>query len=178
MRDASDRILSGPCIIRPLSPADLDEVMKIETACFTDPWSREMFLHELERNDISRCFVAEISPHGAKGMHQMEIEALDPGRGNKIAGYLLSWLLVDELHINNLAVVPEHRRSGLATSLIGHSLLAAVEEGATWCQLEVRVSNKAARSLYKKFGFYEVGVRKGYYHDREDAVVMERELNI
>lgn len=176
MRDAPDRIRAGQCRIRPLSPADLDAVLMIEVASFSNPWSEELFLYEMGRGDISRCFVAEVAAHGVMVTPQRADAASVSGKDTNIAGYLMSWLVMDELHITNLAVVPDHRRSGLATSLLGHSLRSAREEGALWCQLEVRVSNTAARTLYGKFGFREVGIRKGYYHDGEDAIILGLDL--
>ena len=89
----------------------------------------------------------------------------------------MSWLVADELHVTNLAVSPAHRGLGFAAGLVEHALDDAREKGTVWCQLEVRSSNKPARSLYRKFGFREIGLRKGYYQDGEDAVVMGKDLN-
>jgi ribosomal-protein-alanine N-acetyltransferase len=177
MRDVSNRILIGQHKIRPLSHSDLDAVLLIEENSFTNPWSEELFLSELGREGISRCFVADVVPCGKeRDLPQADTDS-DSGKEIRVAGYLMSWMIVDELHITNLAVRPDLRRSGLASSLILHALQTATQEGAAWCQLEVRLSNTAARSLYEKFGFREVGTRRGYYHDGEDAMVLGLDLS-
>ena len=134
--------------------------MEIEQDSFSHPWNESSFREELRRGEISRCVVIE------KGS----------GEAGLIAGFILAWMVADELHITNLAVTPEMRRKGIAVILLTHLLDIATEQAATWCTLEVRVSNAAARSLYKRFGFREVGVREGYYADGEDAVVLGLEL--
>jgi len=166
------------CTIRPFTTDDLDEVLLIEAASFARPWVREMFEAELDRSDISRCFIAGFIPRSInedKGRSGVIPDSNDKG---EIAGYIMSWLVADELYITNLAVSPARRKTGVADSLIEHALQDAREHGATWCQLEVRVSNTPARTLYEKNGFREIGVRRGYYQDGEDAAVMGMELVI
>jgi ribosomal-protein-alanine N-acetyltransferase len=93
-----------------------------------------------------------------------------------VAGYCAAWLLVPELHINNVAIRPECRRRGLATFLLEHVLEACVLEGATRATLEVRRSNHAARALYQGLGFRVQGVRRDYYTDPvEDGLILWRE---
>jgi len=154
-----------PFTIRALTRDDLDAVLFIEAASFPFPWLREMFEAELDRGDVSRCYVALVTPRPG-----------DEEKREEIVGYLLSWFVTDELHITNLAVAPSRRRSGAAEALLSHALGEAVQSGAKWCQLEVRASNTPARVLYGKFGFRGIGIRRGYYQDGEDAVVMGREL--
>jgi len=151
--------------IRPFLVSDLDCALCVEADSFSFPWTRGMFQSEIEREDISRCFVAEAMPCG---------DAV-PGK-EAVAGYVMSWLVADELHITNLAVSPAYRRLGLAARLIEHLLGESKADGASWCQLEVRITNIPARALYRKFRFREIGVRKGYYQDGEDAVVMGKDL--
>ncbi len=146
----------GQYFLRPMKEQDLAYVLEIERDSFSHPWNESSFREELRRGEISRCVVIE---EGSE----------EPGL---IAGFILAWMVADELHITNLAVTPEMRRKGIAVFLLTHLLDMAAEEAATWCTLEVRVSNAAARSLYKRFGFREVGVREGYYIDGEDAVVL------
>ncbi len=166
------------CTIRPLTIDDLDDILLIESASFACPWIREMFEAELDRGDISRCFIAGL-PHPLKKRDKRSSgTGSDPDETVEITGYLMSWLVADELYISNLAVSTARRRSGIADSLIGHALQDARAHGASWCQLEVRVTNTPARNLYEKHGFREIGVRKGYYQDGEDAVVMGKELSI
>ena len=140
-----------------MRPQDLDEVLEIERASFTMPWSRGAFLYEMERNRVARCWVTR--------------------EDRSVVGYLCLWEIVDEVHITNVAVHPSHRRRG-----VGRSMLAGVIEDARHrairvVALEVRPSNFEARMLYESFGFRVVGRRRGYYWDTgEDALVMETDL--
>jgi len=146
------------CFIRPLSSeADIDDILRIETISFTNPWTREMYLSELEHRDVSFFYIAR----DAVG------EAI---------GFCSCWLVLDEIHINNLAVLPEHRRGGVASALIEHVLKEGAARGAHRATLEVRRSNEPARKLYEKFGFSVTAVRRGYYtRPDEDALVLWRE---
>jgi len=134
---------------------DLDEILKIEETCFKTPWSRKSFENDFKK-DFAVLLVAEYS--------------------GVIAGYAISWLIVDELHIANLAVHPDFRDRGIGESLI--RTLLANSENYSMAGLEVRRSNKTARKLYKKLGFEEVGVRKNYYvEEGEDAILMIKHLH-
>jgi len=146
------------CFIRPLSSeSDIDDILRIESISFTNPWTREMYLSELEHRDVSFFYIAR----DAVG------EAI---------GFCSCWLVLDEIHINNLAVLPEHRRSGVASALIEHVLKEGGARGAHRATLEVRRSNEPARKLYEKFGFSVTGVRRGYYtRPDEDALILWRE---
>ena len=157
-------------MIRLFNVADLESALLIENQSFTHPWSELMFREELGRGNVSRCFVAEVTLDNSPSDDALS------RRENEIGGYIMSWLVADELHINNLAVSPAFRGLGLASKLVEHALDDAKKKGAVWCQLEVRSDNMPARSLYRKFGFREIGVRKGYYQDGEDAVVMGKDL--
>lgn len=147
--------------IEPLSSeADLDAVLAIETASFTSPWTRDMYLTELQNVGVSFCYVAR---HGEQG----------------IVGYCSCWRVVDELHINNLAVSPEFRRQGIATTLLNYVLGESARLGAQRATLEVRRSNEAARRLYAQLGFSAAGVRRAYYTNPvEDALVLWRESEV
>jgi ribosomal-protein-alanine N-acetyltransferase len=91
-------------------------------------------------------------------------------------GFCSFWKVVDELHINNLAVLPAYRRMGVATSLLTFIFGEGTRLGARRVTLEVRRSNDAARQLYEQFGFSVAGVRTGYYAKPvEDALVLWRE---
>jgi ribosomal-protein-alanine N-acetyltransferase len=146
------------CFIRPLSSeADIDDILRIESISFTNPWTREMYLSELEHRDVSFFYIAR----DAVG------EAI---------GFCSCWLVLDEIHINNLAVLPEHRRGGVGSALIEHVLKEGGARGAHRATLEVRRSNEPARKLYEKFGFAVTAVRRGYYtRPEEDALVLWRE---
>ena len=134
---------------------DLDEVLAIERASFTMPWSRGAFLYEIQQNRVARCWVSRF----------------DDG---PVVGYLCLWEVADELHITNVAVQPSARRRGIARSLLRSVLEDGRSRGFKVVVLEVRPSNSHALSLYESFGFRVVGRRHGYYYDTgEDALVME-----
>jgi [ribosomal protein S18]-alanine N-acetyltransferase len=147
----------GPLVIEPLTPDQIDAVLEIEHASFTNPWTRAMYLAELENAEVSFCYVAR----DADG---------------RAIGFCSFWRVLDELHINNLAVLPAFRRTGVATRLLEFVLSAGAALGAIHSTLEVRRSNDAARLLYEKFGFSVAGVRRDYYTKPvEDALVLWRE---
>jgi ribosomal-protein-alanine N-acetyltransferase len=136
---------------------DLDAVLAVEQASFSNPWTREMYLAELEQPDVSFFYLAR-GPSGA------------------VVGFCAFWRVLDELHINNLAVVPEHRRAGVGSALLARVLEEGARLGAARATLEVRASNVAARALYERFAFRVAGVRRAYYsHPVEDALVLWRE---
>lgn len=150
-----------------MEPADLDQVTYIEDNSFSHPWSREQFQTELARAPISRCYVIE--DVGGQSTRGEQAEC-------RVAGFLTSWLVADEMHITNVAVSPNQRGKGVARFLLTGVLDEIVSQGGKWCQLEVRESNDAAMGLYLKLGFQNLGIRRGYYSDGEDAVIMGREL--
>jgi ribosomal-protein-alanine N-acetyltransferase len=85
--------------------------------------------------------------------------------------------VLDEMHINNLAVAPDARRAGAASALLTRVLTEGAGLGARRATLEVRRSNDAAQHLYQRFGFTVAGVRVGYYSQPiEDALVLARDL--
>jgi ribosomal-protein-alanine N-acetyltransferase len=139
------------------SASEIDDVIAIEEASFTNPWTRQMYLAELERPGLSFCYLART-----------------PDR--QVVGFCSLWRVVDELHINNLAVIPEQRRAGIATALLRHVLAEGARLGAVRATLEVRKSNEPARLLYERMGFAVAGVRRAYYTKPvEDAIVLWRE---
>ena len=151
--------------IRRMRPEDLDEVMVIERAAFKHPWSTELFRRELD-HDWSTILVA--------------IEPLSAAHGagtERIVGFLIYWLVHDEVHILNVATEAAHRRKGIARVLMTETERRAEEAGATLLTLEVRRSNVGALELYRTFDYRAVGVRPNYYADEgEDAIVMVKEL--
>ena len=159
-------------IIKPMTPSDLDSVIRIEEQSFQHPWARDQFMDELERGSVSRCHVA-LMVDSEDDTAQNATSTNGP-----VVGFIMTWLVVDELHITNIAVGFEARRGGVAAALLEHSIGEAIELGAQWCQLEVRISNRPARELYGLFGFKTLGTRKRYYPDGEDAVVMGKDLTI
>lgn len=142
---------------RRLGVPDVDAVVRIETDAFTNPWSRETFLGLLDRPGL-------------------EIWVLDDARFG-IVGYAVLWCILDQGELANMAVRPEHRRRGLGSFLLSRVLQVARERGIKTVFLEVRASNESALSLYDRFGFDEVGVRRGYYESpKEDARVLKADL--
>nr|WP_111646487.1 ribosomal protein S18-alanine N-acetyltransferase [Anoxybacillus vitaminiphilus] len=138
---------------RQMTLDDLDDVLKIEHASFTLPWSRESFYNELVHNKYSNYIVMEWN--------------------GQVIGYCGMWLVIDEAHITNVAVLPEFRGKKLGEALMRKAMETAKERGAKTMTLEVRVSNHVAQSLYRKLGFLNGGIRKQYYTDnQEDALVM------
>jgi ribosomal-protein-alanine N-acetyltransferase len=116
-----------------------------------------MYLAELENRGVSFCFLAT-APDG------------------RAIGFCSFWKVTDELHINNLAVLPDFRRMGVGSALLSFVMAEGVRLGARRATLEVRRSNEAARRLYERFGFTIAGMRPGYYsRPVEDALVLWRE---
>jgi [ribosomal protein S18]-alanine N-acetyltransferase len=147
----------GSWVIEPMVQDDIADVLAIEEAAFTNPWTRAMYLAELENRSVSFCFLAR-----------------DANR--RALGFCSFWLVLDELHINNLAVLPGLRRMGVASALLDFVLENGATMGARRATLEVRRSNDAARLLYERFGFSVAGVRHDYYSKPvEDALVLWRE---
>ena len=133
----------------------LDGICEVEKICFEKPWSRRSFEEELE-NPLARYFVMT--------------------DGDKVTGYAGMWHIIDEGDITNIAVLPEYRNKGFGGTLLEKLISYGIENGLSFLTLEVRVSNTAAINLYRKNGFYEVGLRKKYYEGREDALLFRRDL--
>ncbi len=158
-------------IIEPLQlERDLEDVLALETLCFTNPTTREMFRYEVESSDVLHAYVMRPAP----GMLDPDDVSPVLARGAVVA-YCAVWIIFDELHINTLAVHPCWRRQGVASLLLTHVLDDAVRLGAEKATLEVRRSNEGARKLYERFGFEVGGVRKEYYRQPvEDALILWR----
>jgi ribosomal-protein-alanine N-acetyltransferase len=144
--------------LREMQISDLDQVLRIEKASFGSPWKMTHFLHEIEKNRWAVNWVV-----------------VD---GERVVGYVCCWCIHEELKINNIAVHQDERGRGLGRWLMLHVLAEALERGCRSATLEVRPSNVAAISLYRSFGFDEVGRRPNYYAtEGEDAVVMGAEIS-
>ncbi|WP_409296573.1 ribosomal protein S18-alanine N-acetyltransferase [Peribacillus sp. SCS-26] len=143
----------GNYTYRRMIPEDIEQVLAVEHQSFTLPWSREAFENELMNNKYALYLVLE-----------------DEGR---VIGYCGTWLVLDEAHITNIAILPEYRGRSLGEALLIKMMQTVMEMGAISITLEVRVSNMPAQSLYRKLGFQNGGIRKRYYTDNyEDALVM------
>lgn len=142
-------------IIRQARESDIDEITRLDQLCFSAPWSRESFRQEIMKNGMALYLVAELPQSG------------------ELVGYAGIWAILDEGHITNVAVHPEYRRRHIGEALVKVLLEEASASGIRQFTLEARVSNEPAIRLYRKFGFREAGVRKGYYEDNnEDALIM------
>lgn len=140
-------------VLAPLTVDDLDEVAVIEAASFSAPWPTSAYATELTTNRLARYVGARLN--------------------GSLIGFGGIWLMVDEAHVTTMAVLPAHRRSGIASALLLVLLQEARRGGARVATLDVRVSNHDAQRLYRAFGFVEVGRRVRYYDDNgEDALVM------
>ena len=137
---------------------DLAGVMEVDRSSFATPWSRKMYEAELQNSGISFIVVLR-TPEC------------------RVAGYCSYWLVVDEVHINNVAVGAGHRGRGFGRCLVEHVLRDGRNRGAVRALLEVRSGNTAARQLYEHLGFAAIGVRHAYYSEPgEDALVLARQL--
>jgi ribosomal-protein-alanine N-acetyltransferase len=145
-------------LIAPVRSSDeIDEVLSIEEASFTNPWTREMYLAELANTGVSFVYLARDA-------------------GGRPVGFCSFWRVLDELHINNLAVLPGRRRLGVGSRLVEHVLREAQKRGAGRATLEVRRSNEPAIRLYTRWGFVVSAVRHNYYSQPdEDALILWRE---
>lgn len=142
---------------RAATEADLDQVSDLEARCFDNPWTRDMLARELAGSSIAHVFVLR-------------------GPGGRLVAFCSCWIVVEELHVNTLAVDAAYRRAGVGRHLMREVLREAARLGATRATLEVRASNVAARRLYESLGFSTVAVRPAYYtHPEEDALILWRE---
>ena len=137
--------------LRLATEMDLPAILLIEQASFSLPWKEEAFRSEL-CNPCSLLWVAE--------------------EGTHIVGYACAWYVLNEGQIVNIAVLPQYRRHGVGKCLLQHIIQEAKVRGVRILSLEVRKSNYAAIELYKSFGFQIITMRKQYYEDKEDAILM------
>lgn len=136
-----------------LTIKDIDEILNINRLSFKTPWSRESLIKELDDNSFARYVVAK--------------------KDGLVLGYGGLWIIVDEAHVTNIAVHPEYRGIGIGNMLMDAMIDICRLELVVGITLEVRASNVAAQNLYKKFGFVQEGIRKGYYEDNhEDALIL------
>lgn len=142
--------------VTPMRLSDLDAVMEIERGSFRAPWSRQVFIEELEREWAHVVVVRERQ-----------------ASGSRVVAFCNYWLVRDEVHVLNVAVGLAERRKGHGRLLIQHVVDFAQRHGCRYVTLEVRRSNFGAIQLYRTFGFRPVGIRPNYYvEDNEDAIVM------
>ena len=140
-------------IARVWTEADIPKIVEIEKVCFSDPWTVEAF-----ESGMSNPF-----------FHSVLLED-----GGQVCGYACQFVIFEDAEILNLAVSPAYRRKGLGRELLKELESYAKEKQAERTLLEVREGNLPARSLYEAWGFKAFGVRKNYYEDGENAVLMEK----
>lgn len=144
--------------LEPMTVGRLDAVMAIERRAYPHPWSRGNFTDSMQAGYPMQLLLA----------------------GDTLLGYYVAMQGVDEVHLLNLTVAPEHQRQGWSRVLLDALALWSRARGAQWLWLEVRVSNARALSVYAAHGYRRVGMRKAYYPahqgQREDAVVMSLRL--
>src|SRR5512141_62227 len=144
-------------VIRKMAIEDVPAVSQIDRLSFSLPWPEHSFHYEVSDNRVAHCFVAET-------------------RDKRIAAMIVSWIIVDEMHIATIATHPDFRRQGIGARLLADALADAQAAGAKLAFLEVRAANEPAQSMYRKFGFVITGKRPKYYKDNgEDAILMTLE---
>ncbi len=164
--------------VAPMTPDDLDEIMPLERQCFADPWTRRMYLSDLTTNEAATYLTLRMANSKwqmADDERQMandkDLLAIDH-RPSPIVAYGGFWLLLDEAHIATVASHPSWRGCGLGQWLMLALLDTAMARGAATSTLEVRAGNLPAKRLYEKLGYEVTGVRKHYYRDGEDGLIM------
>ncbi len=149
---------AGPVTVRLAGPDDLAAVAVIENLCFGDPWSLSALLSELEPDPMRLPLAAE--------------------SGGQVVGFLMAWLVADQLHVLNIAADPHWRRRGVGTALLREAARRGRALGLVEATLEVRRGNTGGRAFYQRHGFHETGVRKRYYADNgEDAIILDCDLD-
>jgi ribosomal-protein-alanine N-acetyltransferase len=149
------RPVAAPEIVE-IDRSFLEDVCRLEARCYPAPWSAALIRGEFEKSASMRIGVRVLST---------------------LVAYSFNYLVVDELHVLNVAVAPEQRGKGYGSLLLRTVLETGKRRGARYATLEVRESNLVAQELYEKAGFRFTGRRKAYYRNNgEDALVMERDL--
>ena len=150
---------AGGRLLLPMGVAQLDAVMAVETAAYEFPWTRGNFVDSLASGYAARLLYDD---------------------DGTLLGYFVAMAGVDEMHLLNITTVPAHQHRGHARFMLDALAGLCRQRGALRLWLEVRRSNPRAQSIYRRRGFVEVGVRKGYYPapqgQREDALVMSLEI--
>jgi ribosomal-protein-alanine N-acetyltransferase len=161
MRRPVDTAPSAALSFRRAAMSDIPRVMEIERDGFRHPWSRELLERELGHAWSQMLLACEPGPAGEE----------------RIVGYIVFWLVHDEVHVLNVATAVEARRRGVGRALMAAAESAGAVRGARLSTLEVRRSNVAAIALYRVIGYRQVGVRPNYYaEESEDAIVMVKQL--
>lgn len=152
----SARLKDAPQLAR-MTAADLDEVAAVESTIYSHPWTRGNFSDSLAAGYECRTWRL----------------------GGQLVGYFILMVAAGEAHLLNLSIAAGYQRRGHGSALLGEAAGLARSLGAARVFLEVRPSNLAAQGLYRRFGFQQLAVRRGYYpahFGREDALVLSLAL--
>jgi ribosomal-protein-alanine N-acetyltransferase len=148
-------------IIEPATIEALPDILQIEQACFSAPWTRKMLEGEMSGNHFAHFLLAKQVPPSEVG-------------SVSIVGYLCFWVVFEEVRLMNLAVIESMRHKGIAKALVRQALEVGLAQAAVCAVLELRASNHAAHALYRSLGFRDVTTRPTYYtNPTEDALLME-----
>jgi ribosomal-protein-alanine N-acetyltransferase len=146
-------------LLRRAEASDAPALTALEAACFTHPWTQAQIAEEISVAEPGGVFVLEGPPQA--------------GEEAGICAYCAFRLVVDEMHVMNVAVAPGARRRGLARRLLGFAFRRAARAGARTAYLELRAGNREALALYESLGFRALSKRPGYYQQPvEDALVL------
>ena len=170
--------------------ADIPQAIEIDRECFPPQWPAPPYERDLRSNPMAHYLVAHETTKRAVPMAKTSLQKFTLGRlfgklknsvrdrgpyrtTQRIDGVIGFWMMADEAHIMTLGVLQRCRRQGIGESLLISAIELALQLNARIMTLEVGSSNRSAQALYGKYGFTNVGVRRGYYgENREDAVIM------
>lgn len=143
-------------LIREMECDDLAKIEILESQLFTSQWSRDDFIYEIKKNEVSYNYVLE--------------------EESEIVGYVGVWIMYDQAQITTIGVRSDCQRKGYGRYMMTQMINLVKKHGCLSMSLEVRVSNSPAISLYESLGFQNVAIRKNYYQDNhEDAYLMIKE---
>jgi [ribosomal protein S18]-alanine N-acetyltransferase len=158
-----DRAVSRPVVIEPMRARHIGQILAIERNAYPRPWSAKVFHDELREARYGRRYYV-VARRGRTVLGYGGIMFVPGGgAGRQEPG---------EAHITNIAVHPDERRAGVATRLLGALAAKAIRRRCAAWTLEVRATSHGAQALYRRFGFVPAGVRKQYYENNIDAIVM------
>lgn len=138
-------------IIEKLDEKHIESIVEIEKECFSAPWSKTSFMDELNNKNAYYFVVCE---------------------NEKVIGYGGFWYIINECHITNIAVTEKYRGKKVGSLIISEMIKIAKELFCVGLTLEVRESNNIAINFYEGFGFVTEGIRKNYYENKENALIM------
>ncbi len=145
-------------VIVPMCIEHLEHVVEIEDASFAEPWGLNAFEHEL----------------GFESAQSYVVLLDDSIFPDQVAGYICSWLCHSECSINKISTHPLHRRMGIGSFLLNHLIFKTAKLAIDVYHIEVESGNQSAMKFYEKHGFKRTGIRKSYYKNGVDAVIMQK----